>query len=175
MPICKECKEVVGAMEINPNGVCKTCEPNKEEEENSPVATKEEVKVSEDIYGIITFVLGIIGFFGIAIITAPIALVLGHKYSKGTILAKIGIVLAWIQVAIMIFSVLGGIIVGMSTTKTTYHNYQGSKVEKFKELENKEPSELLKIHTPDGKVDKQFNEILRQKLKEIANKKDSNN
>ena len=114
MPKCVKCNEVVGAMDIAKDGVCKNCMPDYDpiKDEHLTVQKqdpKEEVALKDDIYGIITFALSLLGFLGMAIITAPIALFLGYVYSKGSILAKIGIVLAWIQIVLALLYLFGAI------------------------------------------------------------------
>ncbi len=107
MPICKECKEVVGAMEIGANGVCKSCNLNEEEDDqkssldDKESMQKEEIKPLDDIYAVISFFLALIGFFILPIVLAPLALFLALQYSKRTIFAKIAIGLAVIELSII--------------------------------------------------------------------------
>ena len=111
MPVCKECKEVVGAIEMSTNGICKSCNPTQDAQKENPSYQKQKEQATplEDIYGIASFVVAILGLFGFAIIFAPLALFLALSYSKKSILAKIAIGLASLELAFIAIYFIAGI------------------------------------------------------------------
>jgi len=110
MPLCKKCNEVVGAMEINSNGVCKNCMPLEEKNNSKEEISQNNIlEPQEGVYEIITFALGVLGFFGVSLVSAPLTLFLGFKYAKSTILTQLGLILALIQIVILIIAFLNGV------------------------------------------------------------------
>ncbi len=108
MPQCKKCGNVVAATEVK-DGLCKDCLgveniselPKKEE----PKPKVEEKDNSTDTWGIVSLVMGIIGFFLLPILLGPIGLISGLK-SKKSAFGIVGIILSSIQILYVVGSLI---------------------------------------------------------------------
>ncbi len=110
MPQCKKCGNVVAATEVS-NGLCMDClgvqsiSELPKQEESKPQKQSEEKNNDTDTWGIVSLVMGILGFLILPIILGPIGLISGLK-SKKSAFGIVGIVLSSIQIIYVLGSIV---------------------------------------------------------------------
>ena len=108
MPQCKKCGNVVAVTEAK-EGLCKDCLGV---ENISELSKKEELEPKDqeqnngiDTWGIVSLVMGVIGFLILPIVMGPIGLVCGLA-SKKSAFGIIGIILSSIQILYVVGSLI---------------------------------------------------------------------
>ena len=110
MAQCKKCGNVVAATEVS-NGLCIDCLgvqsirelPNQEESKTK--VQSEEKNNNTDTWGIVSLIMGILGFLILPIILGPIGLISGLK-SKKSAFGIVGIILSSIQILYVVGSLI---------------------------------------------------------------------
>ena len=106
MPQCKKCGNVVAPSEAK-DGLCKDClgveniSELPEKEEQKPKV--QEQNSGTDTWGIVSLVMGVIGFLILPIVMGPIGLISG-LVSKKSAFGIIGIILSSIQILYVVGS-----------------------------------------------------------------------
>ena len=108
MPQCKKCQNIVASFEAK-DGLCKDC-LGVENISELPKKEEQEPKVQEqnsgvDTWGIVSLVMGVIGFLILPIVMGPIGLISG-LVSKKSAFGIIGIILSGIQILYVVGSLL---------------------------------------------------------------------